>query len=568
MQTATQILIVDDDEIDRLSAMRAMRTSKQSIEFDEASSEAAAVELLKKNKYDCLLIDYHLVGTDGIDFIKTVQRRDLSIAPIIILSGTDDENIMLQCLKAGAQDYLLKSELTSNILMRSIRYARERKQVAEHLRFIAHHDPLTGLANRTLFMSSVSQAMARARRKSRTFALFFIDLDHFKEINDTLGHDVGDTLLIKMAQRMTASVRESDIVSRFGGDEFAVLIDEIKDKGAIIEVAEAMQRRVAKDFQLEDKTLRITPSIGIALFDPADDAELDAEGLVQRADMAMYHAKKEGRNGFSFYEREMHLFALERTRMKQELTRALERREFEVYYQPQYDIEHENIVGLEALLRWNHPQRGLVSPAEFIPLAEETGLIVSIGKWVLDQACSQIVAWRKAKVLGSQKTSVSVNVSALQLKQQDFCDTVKTILEKHNCDGSELVLELTESMLIEDVERCAESLEEIAALGVRVAIDDFGTGYASFRHMLQLPLSYLKIDKSFVDNVVDDQKNADIVTAIIAMAKALGLHVIAEGVENRQQAIQLRESGCTMLQGYLFSKPVPADKMKTILANS
>jgi diguanylate cyclase (GGDEF)-like protein len=557
MQAPIKILIIDDDELDRMSVVRALNKSSQSIEFHEASNESAALHLLHEHKYDCLLLDYRLGISDGLTFLKHVQQNRLSLAPVIMLSGLDDEEVMLECLKEGAQDYLLKSELTSNVLMRAVRYAQERKQVAEKLRYIAHHDGLTGLSNRSLFLSNISQAMARAKRAGNLISVFFIDLDHFKEVNDTLGHDAGDDLLKQMAERIKGSVRGSDMVSRFGGDEFAVLISDIHQKTDVIAIAEKTVEAVGAVFKVKGSDIHITPSIGIAMYPGTAET---AEDIVQFADMAMYHAKKGGRNSYSFYAKEMLELVINHTRLKAELTAALKNGEFELYYQPQYDAAAGMVRGAEALLRWNHPERGLVSPAEFIPVAEETGLIVPIGEWVLETACSQLETWRRQNKFNTHNFSLSVNVSAYQLKQNNITSLVEKAVGDKGFANNQLVLELTESMLIDDISRCAQTLERITRLGVRIAIDDFGTGFSSFRHLLSLPLSYLKIDKSFVDNIVGDKKNAEIVTAIIAMARALELQVIAEGVEEQCQVDQLVASGCTLQQGYHYSRPVPAHK--------
>jgi len=556
------ILLIDDDEIDRMTVTRAFRHAKQSVNIQEASEETGALKLLRENTYDCVLLDYRLGATDGLDLFEQMQSREFNQAPVIMLSGMEDEALMLKCLKAGVQDYLLKSELTTHNLIRAIRYAQERKQINEQLRFVAEHDSLTGLANRPLFMSSIKMAMARAKRNGTYLAVFYIDLDHFKGINDTLGHDAGDTLLKTIADRLRFSVRSSDLVARLGGDEFAVLLDGIEDQNSVVKIAQHMLDVVGLAINLTRDDIVVTPSIGIALY---PDSSEEISDLVQCADTAMYRAKKSGRNNFCFYSNEMHHLAMEYANLKNELSQAIKNNELELYYQPQLSATTGKVTGLEALIRWNHPQRGMVSPVEFIPVAENSGLINAIGEWVLAQACQQFSEWTNQGLFNGESVVLSVNVSANQLHQDNIAEVVKSVLEQNAIDGHQLELELTESVLIDDLEQCADTLHSITKHGVRIALDDFGTGYASFRHMQRLPLHTLKIDRSFIDQVDVDEKHAEIVSAIIAMGKALNLEIIAEGVETKSQEALLKASGCDILQGFYYSKPLSVKELEALL---
>lgn len=389
-QTPLKILIVDDDELDRIAIRRALAKAKKVMDIDEASEFAQATQLLRVNRYDCLLFDYRLGGRNGLELIKKIQSEGLSHAPIVMLSGLDDERVMLNCLKEGAQDFLLKSEITTNSLVRAIRYAQERKQIALQMRFLAQHDTLTGLANRSLFIDSVKRAIMQARRDNSYFALIFIDVDNFKNINDTLGHEAGDELLTTIAQRIKASIRGEDIVGRLGGDEFSVLMSGVTTQSALIKIAQQLLESIREPVILYNKTIHTSISLGIATYPTCSD---EASALIKCADLAMYKAKQNGRNNYCFYSEDLQRLADEYANIKIDLQHALVRNEFELYYQPQINASDGSIAGVEALIRWHHPTRGLVPPDDFIPIAETSGLINPIGDWVIDKACLQLKTW-------------------------------------------------------------------------------------------------------------------------------------------------------------------------------
>jgi diguanylate cyclase (GGDEF)-like protein len=410
-------------------------------------------------------------------------------------------------------------------------------------------------------MASIKMAMERAKRRGTFLAVFYVDLDHFKGINDTLGHDIGDSLLKTMASRLTSSVRQNDLVSRIGGDEFAVLLDDIENVQSVMTIAQNMLDVVGLPINLAHEDINMTSSIGIALYPESGD---NVSELVQSADTAMYRAKKSGRNNFCFYSNEMHNLAVEYTKVKNDLGSAIKNNEFELFYQPKFSAKTGYISGIEALIRWNHPQRGMVSPAEFIPIAENSGLISSIGEWVLMEACRQFKQWQTEDLFAGEKVTFSVNISANQLNQNNISQVVQSALEQNGIEGHLLELELTESVLIDDLKQCAETLHSLTKFGVRIALDDFGTGYASFRHMQRLPLHTLKIDKSFIETIDVDTKNAEVVSAIIAMGKALNLEIVAEGVETQPQESLLKKIDCDTLQGFYYSKPLPADEFSSL----
>ncbi len=435
----------------------------------------------------------------------------------------------------------------------------ERMQTQERLAYMAQHDPLTELPNRTLLLDRLKQSLAGARWRQRRAAVLFVDLDRFKTINDTLGHEVGDRLLQQLAERFQRSVRDGDTVARFGGDEFVILLDDVASEDDVSGVAQKVLQALAPPFQVERQTLYVTASIGVSLFPNDGD---DATTLLKNADIAMYRAKELGKNTYQFYSADMSSRAFERLTLESNLRRALEHGEFHLYYQPQVDVTTGDIVGVEALLRWRHPEFGLVMPSDFIPLLEETGLIVPVGEWALDTACAQLVAWHGQ---GWPRLRLAVNLSPRQFQTQNLAAAVKQALARLDGDPGRLELEITEGMLVRHAPATIETIEALHALGVRMAIDDFGTGYSSLSYLRRLPIDTLKIDRSFVRDIPQDPDDSAITSAIIALAQSLKIEMIAEGVENAAQRDFLRARGCSMMQGYLFSRPQPAEEITRLL---
>ena len=484
--------------------------------------------------------------------------------PLVVDLYTDLDDLSRQIMKLGMHymhDGFILAEGgkyagmgTGYDLMKAI---TERTQA--NLYRLAHFDALTGLPNRLLFLDRLSQMMAQANRNERLVAIMLLDLDRFKAINDTLGHTMGDLLLKGVAERLAGCVRGDDTVARLGGDEFIVLLPEIRYIEDAATVARKILNALAQPFPLDGHEIFIGTSIGIALY-PFDE-ELNA--LLRNADTAMYEAKQQGGNNYQFYSAEMNTASLKHLSLEGALRRALERGEFELHYQPQIDLTRGEIVGVEALVRWRHPDLGLLGPMEFIPLAEENGLIVPIGEWVLRTACAQVRAWQEA---GLRPIRVAVNLSARQFYQKDLVGTVARILEQTGLDSRYLELEITESCLMQNTQTTVALLTELSRLGVRFSIDDFGTGYSSLSYLKRFPIDTLKIDRSFVCDIGTDPDDAAIVKAIIALAKSLEMHVIAEGVETPEQLHFLRTHGCNEIQGYLVSRPLPADEVARLFA--
>jgi diguanylate cyclase (GGDEF)-like protein len=447
------------------------------------------------------------------------------------------------------------------------------RQAEERIRQLAFIDGLTGLPNRELFKDRLAEAVKMAHRHRRFLALLYLDLDNFKRINDTLGHNVGDLLLQATARRLLASVRNSDSAARveaddesgdtarLGGDEFTVLLTEVRRSEDAAEVAERIRTALSAPLSLAGHEVFITPSIGIAVF--PQDGETP-EALLKNADMAMYFAKRQGRNLHQFFDPTLNEAALRRLKVESQLRRAIEREELGLHYQPQLDLDSGRICGVEALLRWNSAELGPVPPADFIPLAEDTGLIIPIGEWVLRTACRQARAWQEA---GVPLPRVAVNVSVLQFVQPGFTALVRAVLEETGLAPPALELEITEGLLMKDPEGAERTLHALKALGVQVAIDDFGTGYSSLSRLRQFPIDRLKIDRTFVRDVPENHSDSAIAMAVIAMAESMRLKVIAEGVENEAQMAFLRDRRCDEIQGYLLSRPLPPAQALELLRN-
>jgi diguanylate cyclase (GGDEF)-like protein/PAS domain S-box-containing protein len=435
------------------------------------------------------------------------------------------------------------------------------RAVALKMSYLAQHDSLTDLPNRSLLSDRLSQALARAQRNRKKLAVLFLDMDRFKHINDSLGHDIGDRLLRAMAQRLLASVRSSDTVSRQGGDEFVVLLSEVTQAQDAAVTAEKIILALRNPYRIDQYDLHVTVSIGIVTY-PDDGA--DAETLLRNADFAMYQAKDGGRNNYQFFKSEMNVNAIARQSLENDLRRALERQEFVLFYQPKMNLASGAIIGVEALLRWRHPQRGLVPPAQFISIAEESGLIVPIGHWVLREACRQARAWQNA---GAPPLRIAVNISAVELRAKEFVAGVQAILTETGLQPQYLELELTETFLMQDSNYTATVLRTLKEMGVQLALDDFGTGYSSLSYLKRFPIDTLKIDQSFVCNLATDADDASIVSAVISMGNSLHMQVVAEGIETAEQLALLKQQNCPEGQGFHFSLPVSAADITQLLTH-
>ncbi len=545
------ILVVDDDPATRLILRRALERDGYRVE--EAADGAAALERFERLGPDLILMDAVMPGMDGFTACARLQRLPGgALTPVLIITVLDDEASVDRAFGSGASDYIQKP-IRWAVLRQRVRRMLTESRAERHVNHLAYHDALTDLPNRRLFADQLEQRTELARRKGQPLTLLFLDLDRFKLINDSLGHDMGDLLIQSVAQRLMGVVRKSDIVGRLGGDEFAIIVESITSAQDSAVIAQKLIDTLAEPFMLNTREIFVTVSVGIALY-PFDG---DQSGtLIKNADAAMYRAKEHGRNNYQFYTAEMGARAMERLALETNLRRALERDEFLLHYQPQVRLDSGEMFGLEALVRWNHPDLGLVAPGEFIPLAEETGLIVPIGAWVLRSACRQARAWRDTGWAGLR---VAVNLSGRQLRQQNLVEVVRKALEETGLSPEGLELELTESSIMHTDELTRSTLWALHEMGIRLSIDDFGTGYSNLGYLKRFPIDSLKIDRSFVRDITIDPDDAAIATAIIAMAHNLKLDVVAEGVETNEQRTLLRERGCDAIQGFLIGRPAPAE---------
>jgi diguanylate cyclase (GGDEF)-like protein/PAS domain S-box-containing protein len=435
----------------------------------------------------------------------------------------------------------------------------ERVLGQEKINYLAHHDILTDLPNRAQFRTRLNEALARTRRVEKLLALLFLDLDHFKRINDSLGHDVGDALLKEVARRLKASVRETDTVSRLGGDEFTVILENINHVNNVIAIAQKLVHAINQPFVIGIHTLHVSVSIGITLY-PLDDSEADL--LIKNADMAMYHAKELGRNGFQFYAAELSKRVTEHMKLEEELHRALEREEFVLHYQPIVNARSGLVESAEVLLRWQHPERGLVSPGEFIPVLEESGLIMPVTEWVLRKSVEQIRACTPAH---GQAPALAVNVTAGCFRGNGIAKCTGNLLATYGDHMGRIVVEITESVLMHDTQHVLDLMRDLKGIGIQIALDDFGTGQSSLSHLRKFPIDIVKIDRDFVRDIPNNKDDMALVSAIIAMAHGLGKKVVAEGVETGEQLAFLRGLGCDSIQGFLYSRPVPIETMARLI---
>ena len=435
----------------------------------------------------------------------------------------------------------------------------ERVLGQEKIHHLAHHDNLTGLPNRTQFRIRLNEALARTRRNEKLLALLFLDLDHFKRINDSLGHDIGDTLLQQAAERLSACIRETDSVSRLGGDEFTVVLESINHVNNVTAIAQKLVYALSQPFMIGDHTLHVSVSIGITLY-PLDDSEADL--LIKNADMAMYHAKELGRNGFQFFSADLSKRASEHMKLEGELHRALEREEFVLHYQPIIETSSGLVKSAEVLLRWQHPERGLVSPAEFIPVLEESGMIMPVTEWVLQKSIKQIQDCTPA---GVKAPALAINVTAGCFRGNGITKCTGNILASYGEQMGEIILEVTESVLMHDSQHVLDLMHDLKAIGIKIALDDFGTGQSSLSHIRKFPIDIVKIDRDFVRELPDNKADEALVSAIIAMSHGLGKKVVAEGVETEAQLALLSGLACDSIQGFLYSRPVPIEIMRQLI---
>jgi diguanylate cyclase (GGDEF)-like protein len=561
MADRQRVLLIEDNPGD-IRLIREMLTEGEDglFELDCVGRLSQGLEYLATRGTGVVLLDLSLPDSYGFDTFLKVYAHSPKV-PIIVLTGNDDQTIALSAVKTGAQDYLVKGKLDRELLLRSMQYSIERKRYQEQLEYQANYDALTGLPNRNLLHDRLRQSVF-AQRFVRSIGVVFLDIDHFKFVNDSLGHNTGDKLLRKVAERLLTAVRDGDTVARLGGDEFILILNDQTGQEVIYRAMQRIIGKIAEPIEVDGQELLVTASAGISMY-PQDGP--DVETLLKNADAAMYRAKDKGRNNFQFYTAEMNRQVNERLKMESSLRRALERNEFQLYYQPRIHVDNGTLVGCEALLRWQHPELGLTLPERFIGLAEETGLIVPIGEWVFRSACAQARAWQET---GMSPITVSVNLSMRQFKQEGLAAAIDDALRTSGLDPRRLEMELTESLVMQDTEGAIRVLERLRELGVELSVDDFGTGHSSLSYLTRLPISALKIDQSFVQAIkgTGDSDEGVVAQAIISLAHNLKLKVVGEGVETGAQFEFLKKHSCDEVQGYHFGRPMPASDFERFAA--
>jgi diguanylate cyclase len=569
MKDTSIILIVDDEIVSRYTVEVLLESEGYQLIFAESGEEA----LLKAEQYmpDLMLLDVMMPDMDGFQVCQLLRANPrLAELPIVMVTALDDRESKLRGIEVGADDFMSKpfdrAELRARVrtITRLNRY-RRLLETEEHLVYLANYDLLTRLPNRSLLIERLRQAISRANRHQQSLAILVIDLDGFQIINDSLGHEFGDQLLSEMASRLTELVPQGTTVARLGSDDFALMYESKSLVNDVSNLIQNLLNVISKPIVMNEHEIVMTASIGVSVY-PSDGEE--ALVLLKNANAAMSRAKLEGQNSYKFFTEEMNKLALERLILENHLRKALSRDELRLFYQPQIDLKTHRIIGVEALLRWQHPELGLVSPDRFIPVAEETSMIITIGEWVLHTACAQCKQWQEQ---GLSPIRVAVNVSSRQFQNSDLFTTIENALTETQLMPHYLELEITESMLMEDDLTQKNSsfsmFSELQKKGIHIAVDDFGTGYSSLSYLKRFPLNTLKIDRSFIKDVCSNPDDAAITTAIIAMAHSLQLSVVAEGVEEETQLDFLRQHACETAQGFLFSRAVPACEIEQLLKN-
>ncbi len=549
-----KVLLVEDSPADAAHIMQLLcEVDREDFAVTYEASVVDAVARVTTETFDAALIELSSVGGPEVPGLAEIKAQ-APLLPVVLLCTHLERQAAAEAVKHGAQDYVEEGDRTGELLARSVLYAIERVHAAEQLAFLTRHDPLTGLANRSAFRDRVAQALARSDRTHKPGTLMLVDLDSFKAVNDTRGHDVGDLLLKHTADRLRKFVRPYDVIARLGGDEFGILLEDVNEARDAGRLAERLLESIAEPFEVGEIEIFSTASLGAVVF-PFDGA--DPPSLLRNADFAMYRAKRQGGGTAAFYTPSIGLRIHEQLALEHDLHAAISREELILHYQPQVSLSTGKITGLEALVRWQHPERGLIPPNAFIPAAEKSGLIAAIGEWALRTACRQRQQWAEA---GLDVGRIAVNLSPRQLNGNAFVAITEKTLTEFGLDPKLLELEITEALFLEHDQATIEKLARLRRLGVRIAIDDFGTGYSCLSRLTNLPVDALKIDRSLITQA-DEGQNTAVTRAIIALARELNLAVTCEGVETDGHVSFLRQHGCHVIQGQLVSHPLPPEEI-------
>ena len=553
--TGLRLLLVEDNPGDARLAKEILQGGGEGqFQCIHVNQLQSAISQLTTERFDIILLDLSLPDANGLDALHQVRKHAPEI-PIVILSGAGDETLACQSLGYGAQDYLIKGEDTGTILIRAIRYALERQRTDGRMAYLATHDALTDLANRTLLQDSLERALIRTRRDGAAVYILFIDLDGFKLVNDTFGHEVGDLLLQSVATRLHTCIREADTIARLGGDEFAVLLEGIRKESLAVAIAEKVVRAMSTPFDLEGRCISIGASIGVASYPIDGDS---APAILRRADAAMYQAKTAGGNCVRSVVRPGESGPSTSHLLREALRQALDKDELAVYYQPQISLLSGELIGVEALLRWRYPEWGLIGPAEFLPVAENSGLMIPLSRCLIRAVKKQMHLWNTERQWGIR---VAVNMPLDHLRHPDILKDLKDLMGRSGMAAGELEIELIEALSAAPTPQVCSELNELRQLGVRIALDDFGIDSSSFGVLKNIPWDMLKLDQSLVRGLTHNSHDQAIVRSLIMLTQSLGRSIIAEGVETREELDLLRRHGCDAAQGFLLSEPLPADAM-------
>ena len=552
------VVLADDDPSIRLMVRHVL----ESEDFDivEASDGLEAIKAVEKHHPALILLDAVMPGIDGFTTCQTIKEKGHTDIPVMMITGLDDDASVERAYEVGAIDFITKP-IKWAVLKHRVKSVVAKVIAERKVQLLAYRDTLTDLPNRLLFADRLEQAVIRSERSRTSMALMLVDIDDFKLVNDSFGHDAGDKLIKAVADLISKSLRRADTIARLGGDEFAVIVEGIDSPDDAISIADNLTTILEHNVRLDDQETYTSASIGISVY--PDDGK-DARTLLKNADTAMFRAKENGRHCFQFYKPEMSVSAMERLDLENSLKAAFENDEFLVRYQPIIDIHKNEITGVEALLRWQHPDKGIIHPNDFVSTVEDCGLIVAMGEWLIFTVCKQLRVWQDA---GLKNQNISINLSPKQFKDQDLVSVFTQAMAENNIDASTLSVEVTERTLIDNVGEVEATLKKLRAMGMKVLLDDFGTGYASLAYLKEFPVDVVKIDRAFIEGLPDNEEDSAVVAAIAGLTRGLKLGLLAEGVENERQLDALKSVGCQYAQGYYWSKALPGDEYEQFFMN-
>lgn len=552
------VVLADDDPSIRLMVRHVL----ESEDFDiiEASDGLEAIKAVEKHHPALILLDAVMPGIDGFTTCQQIKEKGHTDIPVMMITGLDDDASVERAYEVGAIDFITKP-IKWAVLKHRVKSVVAKVIAERKVKLLAYRDTLTNLPNRLLFADRLEQSVMRSERSRTSMALMLVDIDDFKLVNDSFGHDAGDKLIKAVGDLISKSLRRADTIARLGGDEFAVIIEGIDGADDAISIADNLTTILEHNVRLDDQETYTSASIGISVY--PDDGK-DARTLLKNADTAMFRAKESGRHCFQFYKPEMSVSAMERLELENSLKAAFENDEFLLHYQPIIDIHKNEVAGVEALLRWQHPEKGIIQPSDFVEVAEDSGLIVALGEWMINSVCKQLRMWQDS---GLENQNISINIAARQFKEQDLVALFTQAMAENNIEGSSLSVEINERTLIDNIGEVESTLKKLRGMGITVLLDDFGTGYASLAYLKEFPIDTVKIDREFIAGLPENNEDSAVVNAIAGLTRGLKLGLLAEGVENDRQLNALKGIGCQYAQGFYWSKAIPGDEYEQFYMN-